>query len=644
MIRTNKTPQEHGNLPAGARLVRACTRCHERKIKCDADLPRCRCCIKGNINECDMKECVLWTYDHVSALEERLHWLEGLVGRAYEGAENLRDVQTGTSLAGKMVQGIPSEPFPEEVGLLGLRGSGSYMGSMTGITVGTLIASAVKLYQEDPLSVTIVEPPTPHRPTARAAYPPRSSMTRYVLAYIDQIHRWYPLLDLSRLADHLETIYEPLANPLPPDDNTRFRILMIAALMATPAADDPWTREEYFVSALAFLPSVAASTSLDSMRAILLLCVYGLRSWHQDDRYAVNVWQLIGHGVRLAMETGLSRNNWKWGFDEGEMEARRRVFWCLYAVERYVGTGTGRVLCVKNEDFDTKMPQIVDEVVPSRLCDFLHVVLPKIDLRPALHLFTQRRLLGDVMDCVYAIRTRERLTLTLEETSARVFRIQSTLVAWEREALTLATPDTIERDVLQLAFHQATLLVHRPSPAFPCPPPEVLNVCMGAARGTIRILGAAVERGSLDHIMAGWAGFNEVFSSGLTLMYCSWAGQGCSNAITLAPEHDTDLALSISILLHLTTTKHITERYLELYRKVVSAFSRMLGPASAMNADVAFQQHGGDAFDPFAIANDGVGIEGDLFEGLQLDEDAVEFIRKLMDGSADSVVDEFVLS
>jgi hypothetical protein len=96
------------------------------------------------------------------------------------------------------------------------------------------------------------------------------------------------------------------------------------------------------------------------------------------------------------------------------------------------------------------------------------------------------------------------------------------VVHWAEESLTLTANNSAERDILQLAFHNITLVLHRPSPTFPVPPSEVLEVCMGAARGTIRISGNAVQTGKVEVIIPGWPGFVAVLMSGLTLAYCSW--------------------------------------------------------------------------------------------------------------------------
>ena len=112
--------------------------------------------------------------------------------------------------------------------------------------------------------------------------------------------------------------------------------------------------------------------------------------------------------------------------------------------------------------------------------------------------------------------------MSLEETTQRLSLIQIRLVDWAQQSCIHATDDTVAHNVILLAFHQATILLHRPSPSFPVPTNEALDVTMGAARAALRICSSAINQNQVEDIMTGWAGFNMVFTSGLTLLYCSW--------------------------------------------------------------------------------------------------------------------------
>lgn len=68
----------------------------------------------------------MYTYGHVEYLKKRIAWLEELVGATYEDGELIQGVPTGSTLLPMGTNVVKSEPFVEEVGVLSLRGLGSY--------------------------------------------------------------------------------------------------------------------------------------------------------------------------------------------------------------------------------------------------------------------------------------------------------------------------------------------------------------------------------------------------------------------------------------------------------------------------------------------------------------------------------------
>ena len=60
----------------------------------------------------------------LTELEHRIAWLEALVDEAYEGP--VRGMLVGTEMKARPAPSNPPDQLAEEVGLLSLRGSGSY--------------------------------------------------------------------------------------------------------------------------------------------------------------------------------------------------------------------------------------------------------------------------------------------------------------------------------------------------------------------------------------------------------------------------------------------------------------------------------------------------------------------------------------
>lgn len=216
------------------------------------------------------------------------------------------------------------------------------VGSMSGVTLTRLISSAIRLYGED-INATMDIEASPHNPITRAPYPTRTLAVEYVKAYISRVHRWYPFLDLASLASSLSSVYSRHSYL---SDTARLTLMMVFALgSGSRGSVDPFTSEDYFVSACNFLSAALAVENLDAVRTLMLLCMYGLRSWRRPGKYSVNVWLVVGHALRMGVGLGISRN--KYSFGE-ENESSRKVWWSVYAVERYVATGLSRVLGIRN--------------------------------------------------------------------------------------------------------------------------------------------------------------------------------------------------------------------------------------------------------------------------------------------------------
>nr|XP_018999186.1 uncharacterized protein I203_08279 [Kwoniella mangroviensis CBS 8507]OCF62647.1 hypothetical protein I203_08279 [Kwoniella mangroviensis CBS 8507] len=407
------------SLPEGATLAKACNRCHERKIKCDGGLPRCGSCAKNDNNECNVKDCILWSNSRVTELEARIHWLEQLINRECQKGDFIQSIPTG-SLVHEFLSTrneFAVDELAEEVGMLSLRACGSYsmftpsndlercaevghiVGSMSGITIAALVSSSLSLYGEVVMG-DAVDSQTQHptgRPPIIACFPPVDLLSSYITGYLTSVHQWYPIIDLNLLGDSLHAMYQSREHM---DLFPRFVILMVAAL-APPNPDDMNDPADYFRFAITLVPSLLASKTLDGIKVLLLLCIYGMRSWQCSAAQDVNTWELIGMAMRLAVSIGLTRNNEKWSFTLAEVEHRRKVWWSLYSMERYIAIMTGRILSIRNEGIDALMPQTLYETLPDRLLAFLPKSLTAVDYRPFVHLIEQRRLLGDVLGTVY---------------------------------------------------------------------------------------------------------------------------------------------------------------------------------------------------------------------------------------------------
>ncbi|KAF8899084.1 fungal-specific transcription factor domain-containing protein [Infundibulicybe gibba] len=78
-------------------------------------------------------------------------------------------------------------------------------------------------------------------------------------------------------------------------------------------------------------------------------------------------WIFIGMAVRMAMDLGLNCDSANWKihgrdlFSIEESQTRRQIWWTCFLADRYGSIYMGRPILVKDEDFDTPLPDIVED-------------------------------------------------------------------------------------------------------------------------------------------------------------------------------------------------------------------------------------------------------------------------------------------
>ncbi|GAA6003263.1 hypothetical protein JCM10207_001832 [Rhodosporidiobolus poonsookiae] len=652
--------------PTAAQIVRACTPCHARKVRCDGAVPYCTPCYRARRTDtCDVHECVVWSHSHIlrrdeeeQAIRKRLAWLESEFSHCT--GIGIGEVPTGESIQARLARpeaSLAVDPLAFELGMLALEaGSGlrvaRYVGTASGLTVARMLSALLQYRNtasEEP------DAPASRFSTVCAGIPPLALARRYLTAYIDRIHRWYPVLELASLIRTFEAVYpspssasSSAASPFPAPF-ARFTFFMVLAIGSAADAHAPVqsagtsTRDsfvplEYLNAALTSANRLAEQTNLDTVVFALLISLYGMTD---PQAPSVNLWQWTGYALRTAVELGCSRPARPWQFDAAEKERRRRVWWTAYRLERMTAVRLGRVLSMRNEGIDAEYPIVLEEPTPSSA--LLDAPL-QLSLRPALHLVRLARLQGNILESVYIARPLSRPSMSQEETLQRVWAIQKELVEWAGQIPSLSLPGSPEANTLTLAFHRTCLLLHRPSPSFPQQPQTVHTVCITSCRAAINLGRRMLDAGELPLT---WASLHDAFLDGLVLIYCSWASPLSDNALSLShPSTDPDIltCLDVLALLAARLPAPTAERFVHVFRAVLAASERPDPPLSLNLNNTTDSGVGGGAGEnaPHSPATQAAlervldleGFEGWEEEGFELDRWAVEAVQSLLGGEA----------
>ncbi|KAF8640616.1 hypothetical protein AX17_000277 [Amanita inopinata Kibby_2008] len=114
----------------------------------------------------------------------------------------------------------------------------------------------------------------------------------------------------------------------------------------------------YLESALAILTKNFHRSRPSTVQALLLLGYreFGIGSMEQG-------WIFIGMAIRMAFDLGMNCDSTSWRingqdlFTREELQTRKQIWWSCYLADRYGSVYMGRPLMIKDDDYDTPMPE-----------------------------------------------------------------------------------------------------------------------------------------------------------------------------------------------------------------------------------------------------------------------------------------------
>lgn len=142
-----------------------------------------------------------------------------------------------------------------------------------------------------------------------------------------------------------------------------FMFLAIGATIRSHQAKVLLSAEGYCASAVAHLDSVFGRPSLYGVQCILLLQMHTIN----NPSSGLSLWTLHYHCLTSVLELGLQCNVRGTQLSIFEQEMRARVFWCVYSVDRVLGTLFGRQIGLMDEQCELRVsdscPQCVFRII-----------------------------------------------------------------------------------------------------------------------------------------------------------------------------------------------------------------------------------------------------------------------------------------
>ncbi|KAF2750165.1 hypothetical protein M011DRAFT_397108, partial [Sporormia fimetaria CBS 119925] len=350
-----------------SRPVAACSRCRAAKVKCDGKLPACTACEKSNrAAECSStndqfargKE-----RSYVATLEARVERLEKKIAEARarrkSSAVLMHDAAEATPTRRTSVDTVkPSKPVSKraarlkedndiaelvsDFGLLALNAtSRDFYGFTSAMSYARLILSASS---KNPLPPAAVKP-----------LPPKFAATPIIQHYLTNIYTLLPFFDEAAFYRSLDAVYHLDSTIASAQDHWNVRMVLAVSSLAQSEhrADSMYQDAVGHVSAaLQYKEVVLRPGRISGIQALLFLVQYAMMDPHHFDS-----WTLIGAASRLLVDLGIHQDpSRSTPISKAKLEVRRRVYWCVYALDRSTSLVQARAFSFSDESAHVGRP------------------------------------------------------------------------------------------------------------------------------------------------------------------------------------------------------------------------------------------------------------------------------------------------
>lgn len=378
-----------------SRPVAACARCRGAKIKCDGKLPACSACERaGKASECSSanddfakgKE-----RSYVAALETTIQRLQKRLSEARSRTDN--DHQGHTMSMSGLIDGRPSpqrrtvsgsrrreasdmDELVSDFGFLTVNAtSRDFHGFTSNMSFGRLLLATAEKKQLPPAG-------------GDGQMPSRYAIAPLIDHYFANIYTLLPFFSETDFMSSLAKVYQGSpSQSLVAHDHWRVRmVLAIAAASTCKAKGDSRyeTAIQHISNAMKVIEHVIQPGSTSGIQALLFLVQYALVDPEHFDS-----WYLIGMASRLVVDLGLHcEPGPETKLSKHALDLRRRVFYCTYALDRYISMAQGFPFSFTDDSApNVGLPTLATDLEkrsPTQL--FLRSV------RPSLFLFDLRRM------------------------------------------------------------------------------------------------------------------------------------------------------------------------------------------------------------------------------------------------------------
>ncbi|KNG90434.1 Zn(II)2Cys6 transcription factor [Aspergillus nomiae NRRL 13137] len=407
---SSKTPGQSDEIPDGriAHTLTACTRCRQRKSRCDPGIPRCSPCERSNA-KCvyfdSARKCTI-PRTYIVSLREKARTLERELEEAEKEFQHAADAEL-------MVRGAGRIRFKEN-------DESRFLGPSSGIAITRLVMEMAKQNTDSKSIKDVVPELTAHeikqafeqessKPTSKV-YPiissnPQPSLPakyvtyRLVDVFVVKAQAMLPTLHEPTFRQEVEDVFNGSNDPC-----KNFQLRMVIAIsmqkMSTAYAG---LADSYYLAALPFLEASLRRMDLRALQCLVLIAQYSLLTPTRTAAYWV-----VGIAVKLCQDLGLTDEATITKSPSGELlnpleiDMRRRLFWIVTSMEFGLSHSLGRPSCysVSHDHMGVKFFELIDDkfITPDGILPGGKPILPKCI---AIHFFKMRLLQLEIRRTLY---------------------------------------------------------------------------------------------------------------------------------------------------------------------------------------------------------------------------------------------------
>ncbi|TIA11265.1 hypothetical protein D6C80_07602 [Aureobasidium pullulans] len=467
---------------ARMRATRACDRCKGKKARCSGNQP-CTLCDRLGL-ECAYKASYrrgrtpyILPSTHVPPTPDVNTAAVTNAQPMLSLAPSFPDLAETVVEAGKAAEEAALEDAGEESSISELVDvPSSYIGPASGVS---FLTRAKKRLQEDATSSHTTDAstfasgdtPLPEYDSSFLVLPPKHEAMLLIGTYFNVSFPTHRYLHRPTVEIWCDELYRnQMQCFIKPGDREKKAIVLMVLAQATLTSghkdENNAARSVMFYAASEQqLTKESGETRLTSVMSRLLQCHY-LASQSRIN----HAWSLFGTTARLAFAVGLHRRQRPQigRVNHVEVQCRRRTFWAVYSLDRYLSAALGRPKAIHDDDIDQDLPDCLDDenILPDKF-----ITRPPHSqsvMQASICHIKLTRILSGILKEQYPIHplpTPSHHLITIKHTAS--------LHSWHSDSYTfvskswqdiilLAAPFSRQCEVLINAYSHAVILLHRP--------------------------------------------------------------------------------------------------------------------------------------------------------------------------------------